>query len=324
MFIMRFDLRAPGIGAPSAELYAAALEMSAYAETRGAVSITVCEHHTMADGYLPAPILLASAIAARTTTVQILSSAIVLPLHEPVRLAEELVVLDILSRGRASHILAVGYRPEEFEHLGVDFHARGRIMDAHLDVLLQAMTGEPFTHEGRRIHVTPAPFTAGGPTVYIGGGGPVAARRAARHGLGFFAQGGGRALKTLYLDECSSLGREPGFCLVPRADMPTTVFVADDIDAAWDELGPYLLHDVHSYAALDPAGSAEKASTSAATTLEELRAEQASHRIMTPDEAVTFITSGKVLQLHPLIGGLPPEIAWRYLRTVTDEVIPRL
>lgn len=324
MFITRFDLRAPSIGAPADELYACALDMAEFVDTRGAVSVTVCEHHTMDDGYLPAPLLLASAIAARTATVPILSSAVVLPLHDPVRLAEEFVVLDILSRGRASHILAVGYRPEEFEHLGVDFTRRGRIMDAHLGVLLAAMTGEPFDHDGRRIHVTPAPFTPGGPTVFIGGGGPVAARRAARHGLGLFAQGGGRELRDLYRAECRELGREPGFCLVPPADMPTAVFVADDVDAAWAELGPYLLHDVHAYAALNPGTSAETASMSAAMTLEELRAEQASHRILTPDEAVAFITAGNVLQLHPLIGGLPPEIAWRYLRTVTDQVVPRL
>lgn len=324
MFTTRFDLRAPTIGAPATDLYPCALEMAELVDTRGALSVLVCEHHTMADGYLPAPLLMASAIAARTTAVPILTSALVLPLHDPVRLAEELVVLDILSRGRASHILAVGYRPEEFEHLGVDFHRRGRIMDAHLDVLTAAMTGEPFTHEGRRIHVTPAPFTPGGPKVYIGGGSRVAARRAAERGLDFFAQGGGRELKTYYRDQCVANGREPGFCLMPPADMPTAVFVAHDVDAAWRELGPYLLHDVHSYAALNPGATAETASLSGAMTLAELRAEKGSHRILTPDEAVAFISAGNVLQLHPLIGGLPPEIAWRYLRTVTDEVVPRL
>lgn len=323
MFIMRFDLRAPSFGAPATDLYATAPEMAAWAETRGAVSVVVSEHHCMDDGYVPAPLLIASAIAARTTTVPIMTAALVLPLHDPVRLAEELVVLDILSRGRASHILAVGYREVEFEHLGVDFHRRGRITDAHLEVLLRARTGEPFAHDGRRIHVTPAPFTPGGPTVYIGGGGPAAARRAARHGLGLFAQGGGRELAELYRAECRANGFEPGFCLVPRPDMPTTVFVADDVDAAWEELGPHILHDVHTYAAANPA-AAETASMSAAKTLDELRAEQGSHRVMSINEAVAFIRAGNVLQLNPLIGGLDPTVAWRYLRTVTDDVIPRL
>lgn len=323
MFILRFDLRAPDFGAPAADLYATALDMAAYAESRGAVSVLVCEHHGMADGYLPAPLLVASAIAARTTTVPILTSALVLPLYDPVRLAEDLVVLDILSRGRANHILAVGYRPEEFEQLGVDFHRRGRIADAHLDVLLRAKTGEPFTHDGRHIHVTPAPFTPGGPKVHIGGGSPAAARRAARYGLDFYAQGGGRDLKELYRAECRANGFAPGFCLMPPRQMPTTVFVADDVDTAWHELGPHLLHDVHAYAALNP-DATDTASLSTATTLDELRAEQGSHRILTVDEAVAFIGAGNILQLHPLIGGLAPDVAWRYLRTVTDQVMPRL
>ncbi len=323
MFILRFDLRVPDFGAPPADLYAAALDMVEYAETRGAVSVLVSEHHGMADGYLPAPLLMASAIAARTTQVSILTSALVLPLYDPIRLAEDLVVLDILSRGRASHVLAVGYRPEEFARVGVDFRRRGRIADAHLDVLVRAKSGEPFTHEGRRVLVTPSPFTPGGPKVHIGGGSPAAARRAARYGLDFYAQGGGRSLKELYRAECRANGFDPGFCLLPPGDLATTVFVAEDVDAAWDELGPHLLHDVHAYAALnpDPTGTA---SLSGATTVDELRAQGASHRILTVDEAVAFIRAGNVLQLHPLVGGLPPEVAWRYLRTVTEKVMPRL
>ena len=53
MFLMRFDMRAPEFGAPTGELYAAALEMASFAESRGAIAAVVCEHHTMADGYLP-------------------------------------------------------------------------------------------------------------------------------------------------------------------------------------------------------------------------------------------------------------------------------
>jgi alkanesulfonate monooxygenase SsuD/methylene tetrahydromethanopterin reductase-like flavin-dependent oxidoreductase (luciferase family) len=220
-------------------------------------------------------------------------------------------------------VLAVGYRPEEFAHLGVDFDRRGAIADVNLDVLLRAKTGEVFTHDGRHIRVTPAPFTPGGPKLHIGGGSRAAARRAARHGLDFYAQGGGRGLKEFYRAECRANGFEPGYCLMPPHDLPTTVFVADDLDAAWDELGPHLLHDVHAYAALDP-GTDRTASLSGARTLDELRAEQGSHRIFTVTEAVAFIRAGNVLQLHPLVGGLDPEVAWRHLRTVTEQVVPRL
>src|SRR3954467_1432013 len=101
--MMRFDLRAPASGAPRAELYAAALDMAAWAETRGCVSAVLCEHHTSDDGYLPSPLILASAMAARTTTLPITIAVVLLPLYDPVRLAEEMAVLDIISNGTGSH-----------------------------------------------------------------------------------------------------------------------------------------------------------------------------------------------------------------------------
>jgi alkanesulfonate monooxygenase SsuD/methylene tetrahydromethanopterin reductase-like flavin-dependent oxidoreductase (luciferase family) len=66
VYAMRFDMRAPAIGAPTPELYEAAIEMSAWAESRGCIAVVLCEHHGSEDGYLPTPLVLASAIAART------------------------------------------------------------------------------------------------------------------------------------------------------------------------------------------------------------------------------------------------------------------
>lgn len=323
MFMMRFDMRAPSFGASTTELYAAAIEMASFAETRGAVVAVTSEHHTMADGYLPSPLVLATALAARTTTLPIMTAALILPLYDPIRLAEDMVVLDIISGGRVSYVVAVGYRPEEFEHHGADFGRRGRLVEDQLALLLRAKTGEPFEHEGRRIHVTPAPVTPGGPTVIWGGGSPAAAKRAARFGLDFFAQGGGPELADVYADEARAHGREPGSCMIPPTDLATTVFVADDLDTAWSELGPHLLHDVTSYAALNE-GNTHTASISRATSVDELRAEDRSHRIVSVDEAVSMIQAGHLLPLQPLVGGLPPGVAWRYLRNVTDGVVPRL
>ena len=87
---------------------------------------------------------------------------LVLPLYEPIRLAEELVVLDIISGGRVSYVCAVGYREDEYAMFDVDFRRRGRIADEWLSVLLAAKTGEPFEHDGRTVRVTPRPLTTGG------------------------------------------------------------------------------------------------------------------------------------------------------------------
>ena len=321
MFTMRFDMRSPHTGVPAADLYQAALEMASWAEPRGAILAIVCEHHGMSDGYLPSPLVLATAMAARTTTLPIMVAAVVLPLYRPVRLAEEMVVLDIISRGRVSYVAAIGYRPEEYEMHGVDFHRRGAIAEEHLRVLLRAKTGEPFDLDGQTIQVTPAPSTPGGPSVAWGGGSVAAARRAGRFGLDFFAQSGDESLRSAYEEEAEAHGHRPGWCMLPADDMTTAMFVADDLDRAWDELGPYLMHDVTSYADLNR-DTGHNASLSFVSSVEELRAEDASHRIVTVEQAISLVRGGTPLQLHPLIGGLPPDIAWRYLRTVVDEVLP--
>lgn len=322
MYMMRFDMRNPG-GEGGHERYQAALDMAAWGESHGALTAVLCEHHTSDDGYLPSPMTVAAAMAARTTGLPINISVLILPLYDPVRLAEDMCVLDILSGGRVSYTAAIGYRPEEYEMYGVDFRRRGRIAEEKLGVLLRAKTGEPFEYEGRHIHVTPAPVTPGGPSVSWGGGSEAAARRAGRHGLGFLAQGGGPELTVAYEEEARAHGHEPGLCYVPARDSATTVFVAEDLDEAWEELGPHLMHDVRSYRAWNE-GDVSTASLSDATTVEELRAENRSYRILTVDEAVEMVRGGNVLGLHPLVGGVPPETAWKYLQVVGEKVMPAL
>ena len=87
-------------------------------------------------------------MAARTSTLAINVAVILLPLHDPVQLAEQMVVIDLISGGRVSYVAAIGYRPEEYAMYGVDFHRRGKIADGKLAALLQAKTGEPFDYEG--------------------------------------------------------------------------------------------------------------------------------------------------------------------------------
>jgi alkanesulfonate monooxygenase SsuD/methylene tetrahydromethanopterin reductase-like flavin-dependent oxidoreductase (luciferase family) len=320
---MRFDMRAPSTGAPARELYAAALDMAQWAESRGCVSVVVSEHHMSEDGYLPSPPGLAGAMAARTSTVAITVAALVLPLYEPVRLAEEMVVLDIVSRGRMLFVAALGYRPAEYEMHGVDFARRARVADEKLAVVLRAKSGEAFVLDGRHVQVTPAPITAGGPAVMWGGGSAAAARRAGRHGIGFFGQTSDQALRAAYEEAAHQAGHAPGMCVLPPSDAPMTVFVAEDPDRAWHELGPYLLHDARSYAEWNR-GDTATASLSFASSVEALRAERASHQILSVDEAVAHVRAHGFLPLHPLIGGLPPEVAWRYLQTVADRVVPAL
>jgi alkanesulfonate monooxygenase SsuD/methylene tetrahydromethanopterin reductase-like flavin-dependent oxidoreductase (luciferase family) len=323
MFTLRFDMRAPASGAAPADLYQAALEMTAWSETRGGVSAMVCEHHTSSDGYLPSPMVMASALAARTERMRIMVSVVLLPLYDPVRLAEEMVVLDLISRGRVRYVAAIGYRPEEYEMYGVDYSRRGAIAEEKLGVLLRAKTGEPFEYEGRRIHVTPAPLTPGGPRVGWGGGSAAAARRAGRHGLDFIAQTEEAELGPIYTEAALAAGQVPGRTFLPPKGAPSSIFVAEDVDRGWEEVGPYLLHDALMYAEWT-GGSDNPSNASRAATVDELRAENGAYRGFSVDEAIAHIRTGAPLGLHPLVGGLPPEIAWRYLKVVGEQVMPAL
>jgi alkanesulfonate monooxygenase SsuD/methylene tetrahydromethanopterin reductase-like flavin-dependent oxidoreductase (luciferase family) len=312
MFLMRFDMRSPD-PARTTDLYAAAIEMAEWAETRGCAVVALSEHHASPDGYLPSPLVLASAMAARTKQVAFFVAAALLPLYDPIRLAEDIAVLDHVSNGRVSYVFGLGYRPEEFALYGIPMKERGRRADENLRVLLDALAGEG---------VTPAPRSPGGPAIAWGGQSVAAARRAARFGLDFLAQTDGDELGDAYRDECARLGRAPGNITLPSPDTPTTMFVADDLDRAWAELGPYLLHDATTYAAWNPQG--HTASLSYGTTVEELRAEQGAHRVVAVDEAIAHVRQYGLLGLHPLCGGLPPELAWPYLQRVVDDVMPNV
>src|SRR5688500_6462902 len=115
---MRFDLRAPG-PTPMADLYDTALDMVEWADDRDCLAVVVSQHHASDDGYLPSPLVMTAAMAARTSTVTLNIAALLLLMYDPVKLAEDLNVLDHLSRGRVSAIIGLGYRPEEFAMFGV-------------------------------------------------------------------------------------------------------------------------------------------------------------------------------------------------------------
>jgi alkanesulfonate monooxygenase SsuD/methylene tetrahydromethanopterin reductase-like flavin-dependent oxidoreductase (luciferase family) len=155
-----------------------------------------------------------------------------------------------------------------------------------------------------------------------GGGSRAAARRAARFGLGFFAQTWADGLEQTYRDECARLGTTPGLCVVPAPGTATSIFVAEDVEDAWRRLGPFMLHDARMYASW--LGDTAAASKSTAASIESLRDEAGPYRILTPDEAVAYVRQHGFLALHPLCGGCPPELGWETLELVADRVVPTL
>jgi alkanesulfonate monooxygenase SsuD/methylene tetrahydromethanopterin reductase-like flavin-dependent oxidoreductase (luciferase family) len=324
VYTLRFDMRAPSADPASiTDLYRAALEMAAWGEQHGCLSALISEHHTSSDGYLPSPLVLASAMAARTSSLPIIVGALLLNFYDPIKLAEDIAVLDIVSGGRVAYIIGLGYRPEEYAMFGIEMAERGRVMEAKLTALRRALAGEHFEFEGRRVHVTPSPISPGGPALMYGGHSTAAARRAGRFGLDFFAEGESPGLEAAYRDGAAEAGSTPGTCIVPAGGNPTTLFLAEDLDAAWDRIGPHMLHDAQMYGSW-MGEDHDAASKSAATTVEELRAEQGPYQIVTPADAVARIRSGQPLGLQPLCGGLSPDVAWESLHLLDERVLPAL
>jgi alkanesulfonate monooxygenase SsuD/methylene tetrahydromethanopterin reductase-like flavin-dependent oxidoreductase (luciferase family) len=313
MFIIRFGMRTLATESSArADMYRTAIDMAAWADGRGCLMAAVSQHHASEDGYLPSPVPLAAAMAARTETLSISVAALLLALYEPVKLAEDLAVVDLLSKGRVSYVVGIGYRDEEFALFGVDRKHRAQLVEDRIGVLRRLWNGESVNVDGRDARITPLPFTPGGPFLAYGGGSEPAARRAGRLGMFFIAETHDASLEHAYNNAARAAQQEPVGCAFPTAGVPLTMFVADDPDKAWDELGEYMLIDAIGYGRWNQHRTGT-ASVSFATTVDELRAEHGEYQILTPDEAKSYVQRGVPLALQPLVGGIPPDIAWRYL-----------
>jgi alkanesulfonate monooxygenase SsuD/methylene tetrahydromethanopterin reductase-like flavin-dependent oxidoreductase (luciferase family) len=319
MFGIRFDFRNPSFsGIDMADRYAAALEMSEWADRQGAMIIGLSEHHGSADGYLPSALAMAAAIAARTSNARIAVNAVVAALHDPLRLAEDAAVVDLLSRGRLDLTVVGGYVREEFEAFGVPMSERPARVRETVATLRSAWTGEPFEFRGRMARVLPVPAQPGGPKIVVGGSSEAAARRAARIADGFLPSE--PPFWDFYQEECLKLGKpDPGPYLGGNTDV---VVLAEDPDVAWPELGPYFLHEVNAYGAWQAVDGVQ-AGYKMADSVEELR-RTGQYRIVTPDEYAAELTAAGDLAfalLHPMVGGIPPDKAWEHLRLFEESVL---
>jgi alkanesulfonate monooxygenase SsuD/methylene tetrahydromethanopterin reductase-like flavin-dependent oxidoreductase (luciferase family) len=312
IFGLRFDCRNPGFaGVGMTDRYRALLDMCEWADRRGALFVGLSEHHGSDDDYLPSPLVMAAAVAARTQKVRIGINALIAPFHDPLRLAEDAAVVDLLSGGRLDLTLAGGYVKDEFDMFGVALSERPARVREAVASLKAAWTGDPFEFRGRRVQVRPRPAQAGGPRILLGGTSEAAARRAARIADGFIPSE--PACWQYYRDECLKLGKaDPGPGMTGQGDV---VVLAEDPEAAWPELGPYFLHETNAYGAWQAAANVA-ATYEPKASVDELRA-GGRYRILTPDAYAAELDAAGAFAfavLHPMVGGIPPDLAWRHLR----------
>ena len=318
-----FDMRSPEWATPANELYRAAIEMAGFAEDIGVNMIGLMEHHGSDDGYLPEPFPLAAAMAAVTNRIRFLLAAVLLPLHDPVTVAEQVAVTDLISDGRLSVVLGAGYVPFEFATFKKSLKDRGALMDSGIDTILRALRGERFEADGRPVYVRPLPVQKPEDIIMVGGGVAAAAKRAARHGVGFFPIM--PDVVDVYLDECRSLGQPPGEYLRP-GPVPISIHLCEDPDQGWAAIERHVTHVITEYAKwAEDEGDASNSPFKGFSDPEVLR-QSGLFAAWTPEQLLAKVPAmpdRSTFLFQPLLGGLSPEEGWDSLELL-KQTMPKL
>ena len=202
MDIGTFLLMQSPSGRSSEEIYARGIEQAQAAESLGFRNVWLGEHHFSTYGYLSRPLQLASYIAAKTTRLRVGTAVIVVPLHHPLLIAEEIAMLDILSGGRADVGLGRGYQRYEFERLGLELDSGSQRWDESLDILLKAFEGEPFSYHGTLFRIPetsiyPKPVQKPRPPIWITAQSQYSIEAAVKRGLNVLTGGFGVPVERL-------------------------------------------------------------------------------------------------------------------------------
>lgn len=319
-FTLAYDMRAPSFGAKSVDLYRAAIDQSEWADKLGCASISLMEHHDADDSYLPSPIVLASAIAARTERTEICVGVMLLPLYEPLRAAEDLAVLDNIAEGRLRLVVGAGYRPSEYEQFGLSIKQRPSLMVRGIETLKKAWAGETFAFEGRNVRILPRPVQSPRPAIVLGGSSKASAERAAEIADGYFPVSS--ELFEHYRETLAKLGKPVPEPISRGAHYPF-LYISHDPDTAWQTIAPHALHESNSYGRWLNAANSGYASFKEVSDAAALR-NTATYQIVTPKECIALYKRNGTLAFKPLMGGLDPAFAWRSLRLFETEVLPYL
>ena len=181
---------------PAQEIFARGIEMAQAAETLGFRSVWLAEHHFSTYGYLSRPAQLATYIAARTTRLRVGTAVIVVPLHHPLIVAEEIATLDLLAAGRIDVGLGRGYQHYEFERLGLDLESGRARWEESVDIIMKAFEGKPFSYDGKIFKIPettifPQPVQKPRPPIWVTAQSPDSVEGAVRRGFNVLTGGFG-------------------------------------------------------------------------------------------------------------------------------------
>jgi alkanesulfonate monooxygenase SsuD/methylene tetrahydromethanopterin reductase-like flavin-dependent oxidoreductase (luciferase family) len=310
--VLRFNFASPeGDPRKQSELLRTAIELSQWGESRGITTVSVDEHHATGHGWSCNPIMAAGMFLAGTSKLIASVDCALGPLWNPVRLAEDIALVDNMSRGRLHTTVGLGYRVSEYDALGVDFSQRGKLMDDLIERMLSVWSD---TGSWTRPH----------PPLYVGGGARVTAKRAARFRLPLSLADHLPDVAAYYRELCAEVGIAP-LIIMPGPVNRGMLYLHEDPDKAWAELGEHILWEAVTY------GGWSKDQRSlmhlpGVQTLDEVKA-SGRYRFLTPDQLVAEVRDAPdygPIVLHPLVGGMPVDEAWKSVQLLVDKVVPAL
>jgi alkanesulfonate monooxygenase SsuD/methylene tetrahydromethanopterin reductase-like flavin-dependent oxidoreductase (luciferase family) len=241
----------PGSGRDHHQNYRAVLDQMVAAEGLGYDTVWIGEHHFSADGHIPSPLVAAAALAARTERIRIGICLLPVSFYDPVRLAEDIAVIDVISGGRLDVGVGLGYVDEEFAGFGREKSERlGRFLEG-IEILRGLWTEERFSFAGdfHRVgdaDLQPRPIQSPHPPLWAGGTASRSIDRAAAQGFHFLATSD--ATVALYDEKLAAAGKDPESFDIWR---PYWVHVAESDDQAWEEAGVAIHELLSRYGALE-------------------------------------------------------------------------
>jgi len=231
-----YDFRnPPDSGVAHQSLYSEILEQVKWLDQIGADLVWFTEHHFVDDGYLPSWIPVAGAMSAVTSHVRFGTDICLAPFNHPLRLAEDLAVLDNLSGGRVEIGLGMGYAPHEFRGFGFPVSRRVSLMNEAIEVLQHCFTGEKFSYSGKRyqfedVIITPGYVQDGGPPLWVAAMSEAGALRAAHYNTHFLPQGLKASSFDPWVNELENSGRQTRDY---RVGIIRSILVTDDRNTDW-------------------------------------------------------------------------------------------
>ncbi len=320
----------PGSALSFRDLYRESLAQAEAAEQLGFDSIWLTEHHFTDDGYLPALMPAAAAIAARTSRIAIGTFVLLAPFYHPLKLAEDAAFVDVVSGGRLRLGIGLGYRDEEFEGFGVPRAQRlSRTLET-IEILKLAWSGERFSFDGRYfkfrdVRVLPRPVTQPHPELLWGAGAAKAIRRAAELDLSFACVGGRREV-AVYLDALKAAGKDPARYSIVNSRV---VYVADSEEQAWRDTRDALMYqaELHGLWLSAAAGTTDQSKVLIRPDPDRLRRTSVlgtASEVAAKLEQVLASTPITELIVVMQLPGLDPAKARRSLDRFGAEVVPRL